>query len=261
VVVKHYCVRTFATERIAADPAAEEADARTREAPNGSESTGGAGSTSDRHIRRSAKSIARVFLLSPANASGERMRMLLRPEAEFDLARRVRAGEATLGEAFAFTSGLYFRGKLAYASAFARPAAEGSGVLVIAPGAGLVPAETRVDAEQIAALGKVPVDAADPRFRRPLLEASRLLLGTLPGDAQIVLLGSVASGKYVDPLLSVFAQRLLFPPTFVGRGDMSRGGLLLRCVRSREELEYAPVDGAVRHGPRPPRLPRLPRRE
>jgi hypothetical protein len=86
-------------------------------------------------------------------------------------------------------------------------------------------------------------------------------VAALPRDGEVVLLGSVASAKYVDPLLSVFGQRLSFPPTFVGRGDMSRGGLLLRCVRSGEELEYAPVDGAVRHGPRPPRLPRLPRRD
>jgi hypothetical protein len=205
-------------------------------------------------------SSARVFLLSPANASGERMQMLLRPGAEFDLAQRVRAGAASLGEAFAFTSGLYFRGKLAYATAFARPPEGVPGVLVIAPGAGLVPAETPVRTEQLVQLGKVPVDEADPRFREPLLEASRLLRGALPPDGEIVLLGSVASAKYVDPLLSVFGQRLLFPPTFVGRGDMSRGGLLLRCVRSREELPYVPVDGAVRHGPRPPRLPRLPRR-
>jgi hypothetical protein len=201
----------------------------------------------------------RVFLLSPANASGERMQMLLRPGAEFDLAQRVRAGAASLGEAFAFTSGLYFRGKLAYATAFARPPEGVPGVLVIAPGAGLVPAATPVRIEQLVALGKVPVDEADPRFREPLLEAARLLLGLLPADGEVVLLGSVASAKYVDPLLSVFGQRLLFPPTFVGRGDMSRGGLLLRCVRSGEELPYVPVDGAVRHGPRPPRLPRLPK--
>jgi hypothetical protein len=204
--------------------------------------------------------IARVFLLSPANASGERMQMLLRPQAEFDLAQRVRAGAASLGEAFAFTSGLYFRGKLAYAQQFARTPEGVPGVLVIAPGAGLVPAETQIRREQLVALGKVPVDEADPRFTEPLLDASRLLFGALPPDAEVVLLGSVASAKYVEPLLSVFGQRLLFPPTFVGRGDMSRGGLLLRCVRSGEELEYAPVDGAVRHGPRPPRLPRLPRR-
>jgi hypothetical protein len=69
-----------------------------------------------------------------------------------------------------------------------------------------------------------------------------------------VLLGSVASDKYVDLLLDVFGPRLLFPATFVGRGDMSRGGLLLRCVDAGKELDYVPVAGAVRHGPRPPKL-------
>ena len=185
--------------------------------------------------------------------------MLLRAGAQFDLARRLRAGQATLGEAFEFTSGLYFRGKLFYARTFARSPQGVPGVLVIAPGAGLVPAEAPVDAAQIARLGEIPVDAADRRFRVPLEDASRLVLHVLPPEAEIVLLGSVASDKYVDPLLAVFGERLLFPPSFVGRGDMSRGGLLLRCARAGTELEYAKVQGAVRHGPRPPRLPRLPR--
>jgi len=202
----------------------------------------------------------RVFLLSPANAGGERMQMLLRPGAQFDLARRLRAGQATLGEAFEFTSGLYFRGKLLYARTFARSPQGVPGVLVIAPGAGLVPAEAPVDAAQIERLGKIPVDAADRRFRVPLEDASRLVLRVLPPESEIVLLGSVASDKYVDPLLGVFGERLVFPPSFVGRGDMSRGGLLLRCARAGTELEYAKVQGAVRHGPRPPRLPRPPRR-
>jgi hypothetical protein len=69
-----------------------------------------------------------------------------------------------------------------------------------------------------------------------------------------VLLGSIASGKYADVLLEVFGTRLKFPVSFVGRGDMSRGGLMLRCVAAGQELEYVPVAGAVRHGPRPPRL-------
>jgi hypothetical protein len=202
----------------------------------------------------------RVFLLSPANASGERMQMLLRPAAQFDLARRLRAGQATLGEAFEFTSGLYFRGKLLYARTFARAPGGVPGALVIAPGAGLVPAEAPVDAAQLIRLGKVPVDAADRRFRVPLEDAARLVLRALPPHSEIVLLGSIASAKYVDPLLGIFGERLLFPPSFVGRGDMSRGGLLLRCARAGTELEYAKVQGAVRHGPRPPRLPRLPRR-
>jgi hypothetical protein len=69
-----------------------------------------------------------------------------------------------------------------------------------------------------------------------------------------VLLGSIASGKYVEVLLPIFGERLLFPPAFVGRGDMSRGGLMLRCAASGDELEYTPVAGAVRQGSRPPKL-------
>jgi len=194
----------------------------------------------------------RVFLLSPAKASGVRMGHLLRPGASFDLALKLQAGALTLGEAFEFASGLYFRGKRAYARAFARPPRGVPGALVIAPGVGLVAEETKISAAQLRALGEVPVDAAEPRFTGPLRESARLLERAA---ARVVLLGSIASGKYVDPLLAVFGPRLLFPPAFVGRGDMSRGGLLLRCARDGAELEYAPVEGAARRGPRPPRLP------
>jgi len=72
-----------------------------------------------------------------------------------------------------------------------------------------------------------------------------------------VLLGSIATAKYADVLLDALGELLLFPPDFVGRGDMSRGGLLLRCVRGGTELQYATLLGAVRHGPRPPKLPRV----
>jgi hypothetical protein len=182
------------------------------------------------------------------------MQMLLRAGAQFDLAVRVRQGAATLGEAFEFTSGLYFRGKRLYARTFARPPGGVPGVLVITPGAGLVPEDTLIRDDQLRALRDVPVHENEPRFTAPLLDSANLLASAAP-DAEVVLLGSIASAKYVDPLLSVFGERLLFPPTFVGRGDMSRGGLLLRCARTGGELEYAPVHGAVRHGPRPPRLP------
>jgi hypothetical protein len=192
----------------------------------------------------------RVFLLSPASSSGLRMQILLRPKAAFPLAQRIREGAATLGEAFEFTSGLYFRGKRAYARHFARPPPSAEGVLVILPGHGLVPEHIPTDIEKLRALREVPVDPGDVRFRRPLLEAAR----KLPAEAEIVLLGSVASNRYVEPLLGVLGARLLFPPSFVGRGDLSRGGLLLRCVRSGEELPYAPVLGANRRGPRPARL-------
>jgi hypothetical protein len=73
------------------------------------------------------------------------------------------------------------------------------------------------------------------------------------------LLGSIASAKYTDVLLSIFDKQLLFPEEFVGRGDMSRGGLLLRCVDADLELAYMPVRGAVRRGVRPPKLAPRPR--
>ncbi|GAC1340570.1 MAG: hypothetical protein NVSMB23_11050 [Myxococcales bacterium] len=200
--------------------------------------------------------VERIFLLSPANAAGVRMRMLLAPHAAFDLARRLREGKATLGEAFEFASSLYFRGKRAYARAFARPRAGAPGALVIAPGSGLLDEEERVTAERLRAIGAVPVDVADPRYLGPLQDAVAKLSAGLSPQAEVVLLGSIASDKYVGPLSAALGRRLLFPPAFAGRGDMSRGGLLLRAARSGEELPYAPVlDGAL-HGPRPPRLPR-----
>jgi hypothetical protein len=61
-------------------------------------------------------------------------------------------------------------------------------------------------------------------------------------------------GKYVDLLLPIFGDRLMFPVHFVGRGDMSRGGLMLRCVTAGLELPYVPLAGAIRHGERPPKL-------
>lgn len=184
------------------------------------------------------------------------MGLVLSPRAGFPLARAVQAGGAPLGEVFRFASGLYFRGKLAYAEAFAAPPRGLPAALVIAPGAGLVPPETTVRAADLRAFAAVPVDAREPRFRAPLERDARLLAERLPVRAGVVLLGSIASDKYVEPLLAVFGARLLFPAAFVGRGDMSRGGLMLRAARAGVELEYVPVEGAVRHGPRPPRLPR-----
>ncbi len=197
--------------------------------------------------------MSRVFLLSPAHCGGQRARILMSPRAEFDLARRVRApGGAPLGEVFSFLSGLYFRGKLAYARAFAGPAA--GDVHVITPAEGLQAPDVMVDLRRIEYYATVDIHVDDARYRDPLLRDVRALVARWPADTRFVLLGSVATGKYVDPLHAVLGDRLVFPPAFVGRGDMSRGGLLLRCAASGEELDYAPVMGAVRHGPRPPRL-------
>lgn len=183
------------------------------------------------------------------------MGLVLSPRARFELAHAVQGAGAPLGEVFRFASGLYFRGKLAYAEAFARPPPGFPGTLVIAPGAGLVPPATVVRAADLQAFAAVPVDARVARFREPLLRDARIVAEAIGAAGEVVLLGSIASDKYVAPLLATLGARLLFPVDFVGRGDMSRGGLLLRAVRAGVELGYAAVAGAVRHGPRPPRLP------
>src|SRR5215203_5029053 len=203
----------------------------------------------------------RLFLLSPANAGGVRAQQLLSPRAGFELARRVQSPHgAQMGEVFAFVSGLYFRGKLAYARRFANvgdhPAGVelGGGVLVITPGAGLRSADTHVNAEALRLFAEVEIDLANPAYRTPLAGSARRIAAAMGGEGEAVLLGSIASPKSVDVLLDIFGPRLLFPTAFVGRGDMSRGGLLLRQARAGVELDYEPVMGAVRHGVRPPKL-------
>jgi hypothetical protein len=208
----------------------------------------------------------RIFLLSPANCGGVRAKMVASAAARFDLARQLRSsGGAPLGDVFSFVSGLYFRGKLAYARRFARPAdpedpVVAGGVLVITPNAGLRSADTPVTVESFLAFANVPIDLNNADYARPLAASARALDVAAGPDCEIVLLGSVASGKYVELLLPIFGDRLLFPPEFIGRGDMSRGGLMLRCVYADLELAYVPLRGAVRHGARPPRLEPLRRR-
>lgn len=194
----------------------------------------------------------RVFLLSPAYAGGQRAQMMMSERAQFPLARRLRSEDdlPTLGEVFAFLSGLYFRGKLAYAKAFAT----GGAAFVITPNRGLLPVDYPVGVEDLRGFGEVDIREDDPRYTKPLQRDAKKLKKVLPRDAEVVLLGSIATGKYVDVLLENFGNRLVFPGDFVGRGDMSRGGLLLRCAVDGKELSYIPVKGAVRHGKRPPRL-------
>ena len=203
----------------------------------------------------------RVFLLSPASCTGARGRLLLGREAGFDLARRVRLDGAPLGEVFSFVSSLYFRGKLAYAQRFATPPEACPGVLVITPDRGLVPPETAITIRDLRAFARVSIDAAEVRYARPLRQGALALRDRMPEGAEMVLLGSIATPKYVDLLLAAFGGSLLFPGDFVGRGDMSRGGLLLRAARAGEELGYRSVAGAERHGRRPAKLePAQPRK-
>lgn len=200
----------------------------------------------------------RVFLLSPADSSGRRARLLLSDAARFELATRVRDSGAPLGEIFSFISGLYFRGKLAYARAFAEPTVAGAApsVLIITASRGLLPPETCVRIAELKDMASVPITASDLRYRAPLERDAARLASQLGTNYEIVLLGSIATPKYVDPLLGIFGDRLVFPAEFVGRGDMSRGGLMLRSVREGIQLVYTPVRNATRHGVRPPKLPK-----
>lgn len=208
---------------------------------------------------------ARIFLLSPANCGGTRARQVLSPRARFALADQLRSGQgAPLGDLFAFVSGLYFRGKLAYARRFAVPpdpasAIAAASVQVITPNAGLRSPDTLVTGAAMRAFAEIDVHPDNAAYRRPLERSARALSQEIGTDCDVVLLGSIASPKYVGVLLDIFGEQLRFPIAFVGRGDMSRGGLLLRKVAEGSELEYVPVAGATRHGARPPKLPPLAR--
>ncbi len=191
-----------------------------------------------------------VFLLSPAYCGGRRAKSLLNTGSRLAIAQRLHAGRLTLGEAFTFMSGLYFRGKMAYARAFA-PA----DTFVITPTRGLQPPELPVSAALIREFAGVDISEDDARYRKPLDRDLRALVKRLPEDGRVVLLGSIATGKYVEVLASRLGSRLHFPPSFIGRGDMSRCGLLLRHAASGVELEYAVLDPASkRRGSRPPKL-------
>ena len=180
--------------------------------------------------------------------------MLLRETADFALAVELRQGTATIGEIYAFISGLYFRGKMAYADAFAAPPEGIPAAAIIVPGLGLILPDTVFNCDQLRAIGSVPVDEETEVFSAPLLRDAASLNDRAGLNCEYVLLGSIATEKYSRSLLKVFGERLLFPAEFLGRGDMSRGGLMLRCARSGNELSYIAVQGAVRHGRRPPKL-------
>jgi hypothetical protein len=195
----------------------------------------------------------RIFLLSPARTDGRRAAMLTNPAAGFALAQALQRGEPQpLGRIFAFLSGLYFRGKLAYATAFGRAPAHQFSGYVITSHRGLLPLAAPTTLADLRAFGAESIDLANPRYVEPLRRSVRALAA--PGAAEFVLLGSISTDRYVQPLLEVLDERLLFPTAFLGRGDMSRGSLLLRAARDDAELAYQPLVGAVRRGPRPPRL-------
>jgi hypothetical protein len=210
-----------------------------------------------------AEDMHRIFIVSPAKTTGKRAQVLFNENATFDLATRLRTtDDVTLGEVFAFLSGLYFRGKLAYSKHFARPPASVAGCYVITSDAGLAPCDSTVTMERVQRFAATPIDPQETRYCGPLCETAAALCKQLPKRSEVVLLGSIATGKYVDLLHQCLGEQLVFPREFIGRGDMSRGGLLLRCVAAGTELEYITIGAAEsRTGKRPPRLAPPPRKK
>ena len=193
-----------------------------------------------------------IFLLSPANLGGVRARLVFRSGASFPLAEQLRSTDgAPLGELFSFVSGLYFRGKMTYAEAFGRAPKGLAGGFVISPGEGLRFLHERVTVERLRSWAEVDIDERNERFTAPLIAHAAALDSAYGAHTRFVLLGSVATDKYVQPLSRVFGDRLLFPSDFVGRGDMSRGAILLRAAKAGRELSYAPIARSERQGQRP----------
>jgi hypothetical protein len=195
--------------------------------------------------------VRRVFLLSPAKVSGVRAGLLLNPRAPFALARQFHQHGLSLAEIFTFASGLYFRGKITYARQFAR---RGEVIRVITTNAGLLDPITQFTPEGLRAFGEVDIREDDPRYHLPLRRDAAALAARLAQDGVAILLGSIATAKYRDVLLDAFGKRLAFPSDFIGRGDMSRGALMLRAARAGTELPYVSVQGAIFKGKRAPRI-------
>jgi hypothetical protein len=198
----------------------------------------------------------RLFFLSPATLNGLRSKQLTSPRAMFALAQRYRSEQGVeIADAFAFMSALYFRGKIAYARAFAQPSPiiGGDGIFIITSGYGLVPPDWRIAEDRMKRMRRIDIDADSRAYTKPLKDHAQLIARALDqepdGDAQVVLLGSVATGKYVDVLWPILGKRLRFPAAFAGLGDMARGGLMLRSARAGKELEYTTLDANRKRPP------------
>jgi hypothetical protein len=187
----------------------------------------------------------RIFLLSPASLAGRRAELLFRETAAFELATRLRQAGASLGEIFSFISGLYFRGKLAYASAFSEPLSSES-IFVITATHGLLAPDVFIGRDRLYEMAQVPINASDPRYRVPLERDVARLAAQIGKTDEIVLLGSIATPKYLEPLCSVLGEQVMVPSDFLGRGDMSRGSLMLRAVRDSTPLSYMPAARLLR---------------
>lgn len=188
---------------------------------------------------------ARIFLLSPANASGVKGQRLLAPHSESEFVQRLRSCGIPLGEVYRYISSLYFRGKLDYARRFQLPPQGVPGVHVIT-GGGLMLPETLVTQEELRHISAVAIDEKNAEYRNALQRDLTGLRERLSCDTEVVLLGSVATQKYISPLREVFGERVYYPTEFLGLGDMSRGGIMLRCCAGGAELEYQCIEQIIK---------------
>ena len=187
----------------------------------------------------------RVYLLSPAHAGGKRAAMLFNSNAKFDLAQRLRTTGVAIGEMYSFMSPLYFRGKLTYATKFANAPSGNPGSLVITPSRGLMRPESIVKLGDVSELQNERLVAENPRYRDALERDLRTLSEAIGRSARVVLLGSIATRKYIPLLAETLGDRLVVPRKFIGLGNMSRGALLLQCSRDGCELEYISASHAL----------------
>jgi hypothetical protein len=151
--------------------------------------------------------------------------------------RLARGESVSIGEVYASISSLYFRGKLAYARRYAR-APHSVGVRVITSDRGLYAADDPVHLDDLRRMACAAIDEREPAYRSRLIESARELVAGLTDDCIVVLLGSLATRKYLDPLGEALGDRLRVPRELIGLGDMSRGGLLLRAASEGRELDY-----------------------
>jgi hypothetical protein len=191
----------------------------------------------------------KVFVISPATAHGPRALSLRRPDSHSTLARQLKEEGVPLGDVFTFLSGLYFRGKLEYARAFAHPPGdEGGGVYIITMTDGLVSPDARISVQDLERYALCPEGTA---AAMSTLEATaRAVLKHIGSEGDVILLGSVGTGKYTNLLAPIFGERLLFPRDVLHIGQLARGALFLNRARERRELEYIPVAEIIRAGRR-----------
>lgn len=190
----------------------------------------------------------RIFLLSPATAHGARARGLIAPEPRSPTARQLASAGMRLGDVFTYLSGLYFNGKLTYARRYATPPASlgGEGIYIITMTDGILTPDHRVCVDDLRRYAAAERQTDEGRHAFEV--SARALAMTIGPRCDVVFMGSVASGKYTDIIEPAFGERLLFPLELVGRGQLSRGALLFRCVKEDRELEYALMSELVDRG-------------